>query len=59
MFKYAENLALPLLIVCVFAVPMLGGWLAKRTDAEIAVSCNNLKAAAIAASQPVPECAKK
>ncbi len=25
---------------------------------KVQVSCNNLKAAAIAASQPVPECAK-
>ena len=45
--------------MAIAAAMTLGPWLLSRSDAEIAVSCNNLKAAAVAASQPIPECMKK
>lgn len=32
--------------------------LASHQKSQVAISCNNLKAAAIAASQPAPKCAE-
>jgi hypothetical protein len=46
-------------VLAVAAAMIFGPWLISRSEAEVAVSCNNLKAAALAASQPVPECSKK
>lgn len=50
--------------IAVFAIGVsasiaIGTWGSNKAQAEIAISCNNLKAAAIAASQPEPVCSSK
>lgn len=54
-----SDAAIAVLAIGVAAAAAVGTWGANKADAEIAVSCNNLKAVAIAASQPEPKCASK
>jgi hypothetical protein len=51
------------LVACTALVMLFGGLtvpsiIRSAKEGEVAISCNNLKAAAIAASQPEPKCAK-
>lgn len=51
------------LVACTAIVVLFGGFLfpaiiRSMSEGDVAISCNNLKAAAIAASQPEPKCAK-
>ena len=55
---------MPEALVSIVAIVMLFGGLTVPSiirslkDGDVAVSCNNLKAAALAASKPEPVCAK-
>jgi hypothetical protein len=56
MFRCNEWAATAIAAVALFSFMALTNWSDNAVVAAKATSCNNLKAAAIAASQPVPRC---
>lgn len=52
-----EALALCVFVVIVFGSMSGTGMITAWKDGDVKVSCNNLKAAAIAVSKPEPKCA--
>jgi hypothetical protein len=53
-----DAIGMGMLAFAVFGSLAVDTYVDQKAKTEIAVSCNNLKAAALAASQPEPTCAK-
>jgi hypothetical protein len=56
--RFPEALVAIVALVVIFGGLRLGPLLESWKQSEITITCNNLKAAAIAASQPEPKCAE-